>query len=111
MYLGGNGLAGRLHDGASGLEQLTMLAKLSLFGNDLTGPVSVALATLPPLNYLDLEANDRLAHVPPLDAGTQTGAQEVKLECKTVGGHNRHSPYLLATEDLLCREGGDKEAL
>ena len=82
MYLGGNGLAGRLHDGASGLEQLTKLAKLSLFGNYLTGPVSAALATLPHLTYLDLEANDRLAHVLPLDAGTHTGHKRSSSSAK-----------------------------
>jgi hypothetical protein len=83
VYLGGNGLAGRLHDGAPGLEALHKLTKLSLFGNFLSGAVSSSLATLPRLNYLDLEANDRLAHVPPFGR---------PLECKTVSWLLRPPP-------------------
>jgi len=97
LYLGGNGLEGKLSDGSDGLKALNKLTKLSLFGNFLSGAWPDSLAMLPHLNYLDLEANDGLHYVTPLPqlalASEAAGGQKnpsvaaleaVRLECKTV---------------------------
>jgi len=73
LYLGANGLAGPMQAGDTGLEKLSKLKKLSLFGNHLSGPVCPAVAKLIDLNYLDLEENQGMCgHVP----------KGVRLECK-----------------------------
>jgi hypothetical protein len=88
-----------LHDGGSGIispkfSNLTSLVKLTLIGNNLTGPIPQSLATLPQLQLLDVSNNNLSGFIPKFSS---------KVKLNTTGNN--------FSRQNMSRQGGGENAI